>query len=116
MRKRDKRKLEEEHSGQVTGFTGFTKADAATQWNSAHRKTVALSATETTSRRLSCPVTGNRFIIDPARAYRYFSTGRPAASMTIGGWLGFPAWCASTSFPAIHIREEKQDEVLNGMR
>jgi hypothetical protein len=52
MRKRDKRKLEEEHSGQVTGFTGFTKADAATQWNSAHRKTAALLATEATSRRL----------------------------------------------------------------
>jgi hypothetical protein len=25
MRNRDKRKLEEEHSGQVTGITGFTK-------------------------------------------------------------------------------------------
>ena len=36
---------------------------------------VASSVTETVSRDLSCSrVTPNRFIIDPARAYRYFST------------------------------------------
>jgi len=52
MRNRDKRKLEEEHSGQVTGFTGFTKADAATQWNSAHRETRCFDGNGNPSRDL----------------------------------------------------------------
>jgi hypothetical protein len=40
MRNRDKRKLEEEHSGQVTGFTGITKSYAASQWKRALQRPV----------------------------------------------------------------------------
>jgi hypothetical protein len=57
----------------------------------------------------------NRFIIDPARAYRYFST--------VTGCLdyyrrlnGLACLMHKHFFPAIHKREEKQGEVLKKMR
>jgi hypothetical protein len=57
----------------------------------------------------------NRFIIDPARAYRYFST--------VTGCLDYYRRLIRLAclmhkhfFRTIHIREETQDEVLYKMR
>src|SRR5580704_16081596 len=74
MRNRDKRKLEEEHSGQVTGFTGFYKRLMRLVVEIGLAKDPLFFGNgNCIERSFWSPVTVYRFIIDPARAYRYFS-------------------------------------------
>jgi hypothetical protein len=57
----------------------------------------------------------NRFIIDPARAYRYFSTGTGCRDY-YRRLIGLACLMHKYFSPTIHIREEMQDEVLKRMR
>ena len=53
----------------------------------------------------------NRFIIDPARAYSYFSTA-PSCLYDYRRLIWLSCLVRKQFFPKMHIREELQDEGL----